>query len=213
MTHAETRRVGPRRPLQIVSPDEVRRIHDLARHPRARSAVSTTRDRPSTCSPRPAPQVDYETTVAKLPPELVERALATLPHGFTLGGRTPALRPAARRRARLHHLGRLRHLRARARRHGAPLDQGRRERRGEGRPGPRQHLRHLGAGLGPGLPRRDARAARVRRLHARLRKARHRRLGQRRDRGARPDPHGRSRGRRRRGSSTSARPSRSSCAP
>ncbi len=75
-------------------------------------------------------EVDYETTVAKLPPELVERALATLPHGFTLGGRTPALRPAARRRARLPHLGRLRHLRARARRHGAPVDQGRRERGG-----------------------------------------------------------------------------------
>jgi trimethylamine--corrinoid protein Co-methyltransferase len=33
--------------------------------------------------------VDYEKTVARLPAELVERALATLPRTFTLGGRTP----------------------------------------------------------------------------------------------------------------------------
>jgi len=34
--------------------------------------------------------VDRETTVAKLPPALVEQALATLPASFVLGGRTPA---------------------------------------------------------------------------------------------------------------------------
>ena len=62
-----------------------------------------------------------------------------------------------------------------------------------------QPLGHLGPRLGPGHARGDPRAARVRRLHARLAQAQHRREHQGRDRGAAADPHGRGGGRRRRG--------------
>jgi len=97
--HADTRRVGQRRPLQIVSPDEVRRIHETSLDILSEvGCVYYSRHALDVLAEAGA-QVDYETTVAKLPPELVERAL---------------LRPAARRAARLHHLRRLRHLRARA---------------------------------------------------------------------------------------------------
>ena len=90
MTHAETRRVGTRRPLEIVSPDEVRRIHETSLDILSEvGCVYYSRHALDVLAEAGA-QVDYETTVAKLPPELVERALATLPHGFTLGGRTPA---------------------------------------------------------------------------------------------------------------------------
>ena len=89
MTHAETRRVGPRRPLQIVSPDEVRRIHETSLDILSEvGCVYYSRPALDVLAAAGA-EVDYETTVAKLPPALVERALATLPHHFTLGGRTP----------------------------------------------------------------------------------------------------------------------------
>ena len=89
MTHAETRRVGPRRPLQIVSPDEVRRIHETSLDILSEvGCVYYSRQAIDVLAAAGA-EVDYETTVAKLPPELVERALATLPDSFTLGGRTP----------------------------------------------------------------------------------------------------------------------------
>ena len=115
VTHAETRRVGPRRPLQIVSPDEVRRIHETSldilaeigcvfHSKRALDVLAEARRRASTTR-RPSPASR---------PRSSRRALATLPHSFTLGGRTPAFDLPHRRRARLHHLRRLRHLRARA---------------------------------------------------------------------------------------------------
>ena len=90
MTHAETRRVGPRRPLQIVSPDEVRRIHETSLDILCEVGCVYYSKRALDVLADAGAEVDYETTVAKLPPALVERALATLPHRFTLGGRTPA---------------------------------------------------------------------------------------------------------------------------
>jgi trimethylamine---corrinoid protein Co-methyltransferase len=89
-THAETRRTGPRRPLQIVSPDEVRRIHETSLDILSEVGCVYYSKRALDVLAEAGAEVDYETTVAKLPPALVERALATLPHSFTLGGRTPA---------------------------------------------------------------------------------------------------------------------------
>jgi len=90
VTHAETRRTGPRRPLQIVSPDEVRRIHETSLDILSEVGCVYYSKRALDVLAEAGAEVDYETTVAKLPPELVERALTTLPHTFTLGGRTQA---------------------------------------------------------------------------------------------------------------------------
>jgi trimethylamine--corrinoid protein Co-methyltransferase len=89
VTHAETRRVGPRRPLQILSADEVRRIHETSLDILHEVGCVYYSKRALDVLAEAGAEVDYETTVAKLPPEVVERALATLPRRFTLGGRTP----------------------------------------------------------------------------------------------------------------------------
>ena len=68
MTHAETRRVGVRRPLEIVSSDEVRRIHETSLDILSEvGCVYYSRHALDVLAEAGA-QVDYETTVAKLPP-------------------------------------------------------------------------------------------------------------------------------------------------
>ncbi|HMK92920.1 MAG TPA: trimethylamine methyltransferase family protein, partial [Thermoleophilia bacterium] len=88
--HAELHRVGPRRPLEIVSPDEVRRIHETSLDILGEVGCVYYSKRALDVLAAAGATVDYQSTVAKLPPELVERALATLPRCFTLGGRTAA---------------------------------------------------------------------------------------------------------------------------
>jgi trimethylamine--corrinoid protein Co-methyltransferase len=90
LTHADTRRTGPRRRLQILSPDEVRRIHETSLDVLSEVGCVYHSKRALDVLAEAGADVDYETTVAKLPAELVERALSTLPRGFTLGGRAPA---------------------------------------------------------------------------------------------------------------------------
>ena len=87
--HADLHRTGPRRPLEIVSPDDVRRIHETSLDILSEVGCVYYSPRALDVLAEAGAEVDRETTVAKLPPALVERALTTLPHTFTLGGRTP----------------------------------------------------------------------------------------------------------------------------
>ena len=115
---------------------------------------------------------------------------AALVHPWRAGA---GVRPAGRRRARLSVLGRLRHQGAGGRRHRAAERQAGRVRRRARRRGSRQPLGDFGARVRAGHARGEPRAARVRRLHARLSQAQHRRQHQGRIRGAAADPHGRGR--------------------
>ena len=89
MTHAESRFIGPRPKLQILAPDEIRRIHETTLEILSEVGVVFYSKRALDVLAENGATVDYKSTVAKLPPDLVERALKTLPRTFTLGGRTP----------------------------------------------------------------------------------------------------------------------------
>ena len=89
MTHAETRCVGKRRPLEILSPAEVQRLHEASLKILAEVGCTYHSQAALAVLAEHGAQVDRETTVAKLPPELVQQALTTLPRSFVLGGRTP----------------------------------------------------------------------------------------------------------------------------
>ncbi len=111
--------------------------------------------------------VDRETTVARIPGEVVEKAMSTVPHEYTLGARNPEYdlpldgehvyissdgcgvfyrdpMTGEVRSSRKEDLAELR----------------------QGRAGARQRQRHERRRQRPGLPAGDARAARVRRLRA-----------------------------------------------
>ncbi len=87
--HAESRYVGPRRPLHIVSTDDVERIHLASLDVLADVGVMFHSHRALDVLEAHGATVDRETTVARIPAAAVEEALSTLPHAFTLGGRTP----------------------------------------------------------------------------------------------------------------------------
>ncbi len=89
MTHADTRYVGPRRPLAILSEAEVRRVHEASLEILAEVGCTFYSQAALDVLAEHGAEVDRQTTVAKLPPELVQQALATLPRSFVLGGRTP----------------------------------------------------------------------------------------------------------------------------
>ena len=88
-THAETRYVGPRRPLRIVADADVERIHAAALEVLAGTGVMFHSQRALDVLEEHGATVDRETTVARIPASAVHEALAALPAGFTLGGRTP----------------------------------------------------------------------------------------------------------------------------
>jgi len=86
-THAQTRLVGPRRPLRLVSDDDVRLIHEATLDVLATTGCTYHSQRALDVLEEHGATVDRRTTVAVLPPELVERALSTIPRAFTLGAR------------------------------------------------------------------------------------------------------------------------------
>ena len=88
MAHAESRYVGPRRKLAILSPDEIAKVHETTLEILSEVGVMFYSKRALDILAEHGATVDYATTVAKLPPDLVERALATIPRTITLGGRT-----------------------------------------------------------------------------------------------------------------------------
>ena len=89
MTHVEGRYVGPRRRLAILSPAEIARVHETTLEILSEVGVVFYSKRALDVLAEHGATVDYETTVAKLPPELVERAMSTIPRTITLGSRTP----------------------------------------------------------------------------------------------------------------------------
>jgi trimethylamine--corrinoid protein Co-methyltransferase len=89
MNHADARYVGPRRPLEIVSPDDVRRIHAAALEVLAETGAMFHSGRALDVLEAHGAVVDRETTVARIPASAVEEALASVPRSFTLGGREP----------------------------------------------------------------------------------------------------------------------------
>jgi trimethylamine--corrinoid protein Co-methyltransferase len=89
MTHADSRFTGPRRTLDILSPAELARIHETTLEILSEVGVVFYSRRALEVLAEHGATVDFETTVAKIPPHVVEKALSTIPHSFTLGGRTP----------------------------------------------------------------------------------------------------------------------------
>jgi trimethylamine---corrinoid protein Co-methyltransferase len=89
MTHADARYVGSRVKWELLSPDQVRTIHESTLDILSEVGVTLHSRRALDVVAAHGAGVDYETTVAKLPPELVERALSTLPASFVLGARDP----------------------------------------------------------------------------------------------------------------------------
>ncbi len=82
--------VGERVKLALLDPGEVRRIHEATLDVLATTGCMYHSQRALDVLEEHGATVDRRTTVAKLPPELVERALSTLPSSVVLGGRTPA---------------------------------------------------------------------------------------------------------------------------
>jgi len=86
--HAETRLVGQRPLLAILSQGDIERIHEASLEVLAEVGIVYYSPTILTLLAEHGAQVDRATGSAKLPRELVERALRTLPRHFTLGGRT-----------------------------------------------------------------------------------------------------------------------------
>ena len=88
--HADTRFVGRRRTLEILAPEDVERIHSSALEVLAETGVMFHSQAALDVLEAHGAVVDRETTVARIPASAVGEALATLPGGFTLGGREAA---------------------------------------------------------------------------------------------------------------------------
>jgi len=89
MTYADGCYVGKRVKLELLSPDDVRQIHESTLDVIENVGVMFHSQNALDVLEQHGATVDRETTVAKVPGEVIERALATVPHEFTLGGRTP----------------------------------------------------------------------------------------------------------------------------
>jgi trimethylamine--corrinoid protein Co-methyltransferase len=89
MTHADGRYVGSRVKWQLLAADQIRTIHESTLDVLSEVGVTLHSRRTLDIVAEHGATVDYETTVAKLPPELVEKALAGLPASFVLGARDP----------------------------------------------------------------------------------------------------------------------------
>jgi trimethylamine--corrinoid protein Co-methyltransferase len=82
--------VGDRVKLDLLDAGEIRRIHEATLDVLAGTGITFHSQRALDVLEAHGASVDRESTVAKLPAELVEHALADVPPAFVLGGRTPA---------------------------------------------------------------------------------------------------------------------------
>ena len=89
MTHADTCAVGKRLKLELLSPDEVRQIHEATLDVLENVGVKFHSQRALDVLEENGAEVDRVSTVAKIPGSVVERALSTLPEKLTLGARNP----------------------------------------------------------------------------------------------------------------------------
>ena len=89
MAHADGRYVGQRVKMELLGPEEVRLVHERTLEILAEVGITFYSKRALDILAAHGATVDYETTVAKLPADLVLKALGTMPAQFVLGGRTP----------------------------------------------------------------------------------------------------------------------------
>lgn len=88
--HADTQLVANRRRLELLSAADVEQIHEATLDVLEHVGVRFHSQRALDVLAEHGAAVDRASTVARIPAALVDRALATLPRSFTLGGRTSA---------------------------------------------------------------------------------------------------------------------------
>jgi len=89
MAHADTCYVGRRVKLELLSPQDVRQIHEATLDIIESVGVTFHSQKALDILEANGATVDRGTTVALIPADLVEQALGTLPATFTLGARNP----------------------------------------------------------------------------------------------------------------------------
>ena len=89
MAYADGCHVGKRVKLELLDADQIRQIHESTLDVIENVGVMFYSQAALDILEEHGATVDRETTVAKIPGALVEQALASVPHEFTLGGRTP----------------------------------------------------------------------------------------------------------------------------
>jgi len=89
MAHADTCYVGKRVKLELLSQDDVRQIHEATLDVIETVGVKFHSQNALDILEANGASVDRETTVAKIPAAVVEKAMSTVPHEFTLGARNP----------------------------------------------------------------------------------------------------------------------------
>jgi trimethylamine--corrinoid protein Co-methyltransferase len=88
-THAEGRYVGKRVGMQVLTPDEIRQIHEATIDVLTNVGVKFHSTTALDILAEHGAGIDRETTVAKLTPAMVEQALATRAESWTVAGRLP----------------------------------------------------------------------------------------------------------------------------
>ena len=89
MAYADKCYVGKRVKLEVLSAEDVRRIHDATLDVIQSVGVKFHSRKALDILEANGAVVDRETTVARIPRAVVEKALSILPHRFTLGARNP----------------------------------------------------------------------------------------------------------------------------
>jgi trimethylamine--corrinoid protein Co-methyltransferase len=89
MAYADGCRVGRRVKLELLSPEQIAEIHSATLDVLGSVGMTFHSQRALDILAEHGAEVDRETTVAKLPGNLVERALTTMPEAFVLCGRNP----------------------------------------------------------------------------------------------------------------------------
>ena len=89
MAYADKCYVGKRVKLDLLSPDDVRQIHEATLDVIENCGVKFHSQNALDILEANGATVDRETTVAKIPGAVVEQAMSTVPHAFTLGARNP----------------------------------------------------------------------------------------------------------------------------
>jgi trimethylamine--corrinoid protein Co-methyltransferase len=89
MAYADKCYVGKRVKLELLSPDDVKQIHEATLDVIENVGVKFHSHKALDILEANGATVDRESTVAKIPAAVVEQAMSTVPHEFTLGARNP----------------------------------------------------------------------------------------------------------------------------
>ncbi len=89
MAYADKCYVGKRVKLELLSPDDVKQIHEATLDVIENVGVKFHSHKALDILEANGATVDRESTVARIPAAVVEKAMSTVPHEFTLGARNP----------------------------------------------------------------------------------------------------------------------------